>query len=231
LDLEAQQAGVPLAALLGTPFPTHIPVNALVTDTPAPGYPAYKLKLTGHLADDLPRVAAARRAIGTAALRLDANGSWTAREALHALDALAPYAPEYVEQPCALADLAEVVRHSPVPIAADECVRRDTLDQVLDTGVQVLILKPAALGGLRATQALMARAGGVKVVLTSALDRGISTAGVLQLAATLKDLPACGLATAGLFEGGPLLPGLVPVAGAIAVPQGPGLWQPELARC
>ncbi|MDB5101131.1 MAG: o-succinylbenzoate synthase [Cyanobacteria bacterium RYN_339] len=231
LDLEAQTAGVPLAALLGVSLRSAIPVNALVTGEIPPGYATYKLKLTGDLARDLPRVAAARAAIGNAALRLDANGSWTATEALHALEALAPFDPEYVEQPTSLEGLAEVVKHGAVPVAADECVRLDTLDRVLATGVRILIVKPAALGGLRATQALLARAPGLKVVLTSALDRGISTAGVLQLAATVMDLPACGLATAGLFDGGPLLPGLVPVAGAIAVPQGPGLWHPEPVRC
>lgn len=224
LDLEAQQRNLPLAALLGTPHHTHIPVNALITDTPPPGYATYKLKLTGNLTQDLPRVAAARQAIGQAALRLDANGAWSATEALRALEAFAPYTPEYVEQPCALEDLPEVVRHAAVPVAADECVRPDTLDQVLEAGVRILVLKPAALGGLRATQALLARAPGVRAVLTSALDRGISTAGVLHLAATLPDLPACGLATAGLLASAPLLPIRVQ-DGAIALPQGPGLWE------
>ncbi|MFP5504244.1 MAG: enolase C-terminal domain-like protein, partial [Candidatus Sericytochromatia bacterium] len=116
-----------------------------------------------------------------------------------------------------------------VTVAADEAVRtvEDAL-ALLALGVRVLILKPSAQGGLEAAHdiAQAAAARGVTIVLTSSLDRGVATAGVLHLAAALPAIAPAGLATAGLFAEGPALQGLLPAAGHLAVPTGPGLGLP-----
>jgi O-succinylbenzoate synthase len=63
-------------------------------------------------AEDVARVRAVREAMGDAArVRIDANGGWTADEAVAALRALAEFDLDYAEQPCAtVAELVEVRR-------------------------------------------------------------------------------------------------------------------------
>ena len=79
----------------------------------------------GSLADDADRVAAVRAALGPAGrIRLDANGAWDVDTAVVAIDRLAGFDLELVEQPVAdLADLARVRRRVAVPVAADESLR------------------------------------------------------------------------------------------------------------
>ena len=79
----------------------------------------------GPLDDDADRVAAVRAALGPAGrIRLDANGAWDVDAAVAALDRLAGFDLELVEQPVAdLADLARVRRRVAVPVAADESLR------------------------------------------------------------------------------------------------------------
>jgi L-alanine-DL-glutamate epimerase-like enolase superfamily enzyme len=60
------------------------------------------------------------------------------------------------------------------------------------------------------------------VVLTSALDRGVATAGVVHLAAALGATEPSGLATGGFFAT-PALEGLAVTRGALSLPAGPGL--------
>lgn len=243
LDLLARRRGVSLAGLLAGAGATDssVAVNALLgADAPeraaalareavAAGYRALKLKAAATRDLTLNCVAAVRAAVGRdIELRLDANGAWTEDEALATLLALAPFHLAYVEQPTPAADLeglARVAARSPVPVAADESAHAAPLASVLESGVKVLVLKPAACGGLLAARRAIARAraSGVQVVLASALDRGVATAGALHLAAACQALPAAGLATAGLFTGGPALAGLVPAHGRIALPSGPGL--------
>ncbi|HEU4431160.1 MAG TPA: o-succinylbenzoate synthase [Myxococcota bacterium] len=221
LDLAARARGVPLAATLAmrTPEPA-VPVNGLIA-AEAPlavaraaralageGFRCFKLKVgTRPLAEDIARVAALRTAIGSgAALRLDANGAWSEEEAVAALAAVAAYAPEYVEEPAAGAlACARVRARSAVPIALDESACDDAaLELALKlAAADVLVIKPALLGGPRAARAaaLRARDAGIDVVVTSFLDSAIGVAAALHCAATLvPNDRACGLASGALFE-------------------------------
>src|SRR3954462_14472615 len=73
------------------------------------GYSCFKLKV--GLPDDAERVAAVREAIGPwPALRIDANGAWSPDEAVTAIEKLAPYDIQLVEQPCATLDEMAQVR-------------------------------------------------------------------------------------------------------------------------
>lgn len=249
-DLAAQQAGLPLAALLarsaGQPHArARVAACALLAGTtPAAaagearraaraGFPCVKLKIgAAPPADDLARVAAVRAALGPdAGLRLDANGAWrSAGQALRALARLAVHAIELVEQPVPARDvaaLAAVRAGSPIPVAADEAAADPAgLARVLAAGAaDVVVLKPSALGGLRATlrAAARAREAGCAVFVTSLLDGAVARAAALACAAALPEpLLACGLATGTLLEAdlgaGPALR-----AGALLVPPGPGL--------
>ncbi|HQY32385.1 MAG TPA: o-succinylbenzoate synthase [Actinotalea sp.] len=157
------------------------------------------------LADEVERVEAVRDALGPGgAIRIDANGAWDVGTALARLRVLdrAAGGLEYVEQPCAtVPELAAVRRAGTVRVAADESVRRaeDPLAVVRAGAADLLVLKVAPLGGVRACLELAERAG-LPVVVSSALETSVGLAAGLALAAALPELPfACGLATAQLL--------------------------------
>ncbi len=221
---------------------TSVPVNATVPAVAAPDVPAVLARFPGCttakvkvaqagqvLADDVARVAAVRAALGpTGRVRVDANAAWTLAEARAALEALAPFDLEYAEQPCAsLEDLAALRGHG-VLIAADESIRKaaDPLRVALAGAADLVVLKVAPLGGVaRALE--VARACGLPVVVSSALDTSVGIAAGVALAAALPDLPyACGLATASLLAGDVVRPSLDGHGGSIAA--GPVCPDPEL---
>jgi o-succinylbenzoate synthase len=231
-DLAAQRCGMSLAHWLASqvsarateaPFAvlSQVPVNALLVE-PAPdalraeaararaqGYRAAKLKLGAPtLAEDVERVRIAREALGPeVALRGDANGAWSESQAQAALEALALFALAYIEQPVPADDvdaLARLRRSATVPIAVDESVvTRAGLLRVLDAAAaDVVILKPAALGGAQRALEFAARArqGGCAVVFTHAFESAIGAWHAVHGAAAWGDAAAVhGLATEGLF--------------------------------
>ncbi len=227
-DLAARRAGRPLAHHLAErlgPMPgaplRRVPVSALLVEREpealraeagrarAAGHLAVKLKLgTGPLAADLARARALREALGPdLLLRGDANGAWTRAAARDALAALAECHFEYVEQPLAADDvegLAELRRCGSVRIAADESVAttQDALRLLEAAAVDVLVLKPATLGGPAAALGIARRAreAGTGVVFTHAFESAVGAHHALHCAAAWGDAAAVhGLVTAGLF--------------------------------
>ncbi|MDD7837358.1 MULTISPECIES: o-succinylbenzoate synthase [Paenarthrobacter] len=210
------------AGWLGFPEPlrAEVPVNATVPAVSADRVPdvlgrfgrvdAVKIKVAEkgqQLSDDLARVAAVRRALPEAAIRVDANGGWDVEQAVEALGALAPYGLEYAEQPVPTIDgLAEVRRRvsstaTPVRIAADESVRKedDPLRVARAGAADLIVVKVAPLGGVRRALAIVEQSG-LPAVVSSALDTSVGIRGGLALAAALPALPyACGLGTVSLF--------------------------------
>ncbi|MGE5509134.1 MAG: mandelate racemase/muconate lactonizing enzyme family protein, partial [Chitinophagales bacterium] len=137
-DLRGQQAGQPLAGLLGDARRRirasislgikgeRETVAELRTHLEA-GFTDLKLKIGLDRAADVARVKTVRAELGRDfRLLLDANQGYTAEEALQVAEALAGEGVELIEQPVKASDLeglAEVTRHSPIPIAADEAVK------------------------------------------------------------------------------------------------------------
>ncbi len=168
-------------------------------------------------------------------IRVDANGAWdrqTAREALVELDGLV----EYVEQPVAAADTAGLtaLRGVGAPVAADEALTVSDPFRLLAAGaVDVVVCKPAALGGLTRTLAVAraAAARGVDTVVTTTIDGVVARTAATHLAAVLPGGErAHGVATGQLLahdicdRGGHPVVDPVPVEdGRITVPDGPGL--------
>lgn len=250
-DLAARRAAQPLATFLrvaaGLPAgeaPARVAVNVLLaerepealraeaTRARESGFAAAKLKVGGGpLVGDIARVRAARDGLGPhLALRLDANGAWSEAEAREALAALAPFKPDYVEQPVAAAQVAALARlrnEGNVRIAADESLSQvNGLQHVLDAGgADVVVLKPSLLGGpLSALAAARrARAAGCEVVFTHAFESAVGRAHALHCAAAWADAQA----VHGLAGGSPFRDDLgeLPAAGqgTIAVPAGAGL--------
>jgi len=250
-DLAAQAGDVGLGTLLGTPIRDAIPVNAIIDELePAAaaaaaservteGFTCLKLKVGRDLARETARLTAVRDAAGAAVrIRIDANGIWSAGEAIVALRQLAAYGIEYVEQPVReMADLARVAEAVEMPVAADECVTdaESVLKLAAMKAADIIVVKPALLG-LRAATEIIRTAGscGLKAVVTSALDTSIGIAAAAHLAATLPEpiLP-CGLATAWLLQGDVVRQPLVPRRGWLRIPGGAGLGlslDPEAVR-
>lgn len=251
LDLDARRAGRTLSSHLAARAGStcgetlsRVPVNALLTSRDAEalrreallareaGYRAVKIKLgSDAVTNDVARLRAVREGIGPSIkLRGDANGAWSVRDALAALEAFAPFDLEYVEQPVAAQDidgLAELRRRATVPVAADESVASESgMLRLLAAGAaDVVVLKPASLGGAgRALElASLARQAGMRVVFTHAFESAVGALHALHCAAAWGDADGVhGLATAGLFEADVAEP---PVCrdGYVALPAGPGL--------
>jgi O-succinylbenzoate synthase len=242
------------AATVGWPEPVRdrVPVNVTVpVVTPArahavvsgSGCRTAKVKVADHpesLAEDLARVEAVRDALGPhGAVRIDVNGAWdvdTAVRRLKALDAAAGGL-EYVEQPCpGLDDLAALRRRTPVPVAADEAIRRaaDPLAAARSlrrTGAADLaVVKCTPLGGVRSALRI-AEATGLPCVVSSALETSVGLAAQLALAGALPTLEhACGLGTVRLLAGDlvPAVDSLVPRDGWLPVPRIPPAPDPAL---
>ena len=206
------------------PLRERIPVNAIIPAVSAAdaaamarqavldhGCSTLKIKVASLgevLADDEARVVAVRDAADSALrsagraesarLRLDANGGWSAEDAARALQRLSAYGLEYVEQPCPTVDEILALRASTeVPIALDESVRY--ADPRAFEAADIVILKVAPLGGVRAALDLARRWGG-PVVVSGALDSAVGLSGGLALAAALSgEPPACGLGTGALL--------------------------------
>ncbi len=135
-DLKARAAGVPLATLLGaSPGPVATYVSPIAfQDHPDKsakaarayidqGFRALKLKIGRGLRTDIDHIAAVRGEAGSVPLYLDANCAYDVPAAIEVARALVPYDIDWYEEPVPPDDpkaLAEVRRHSPVPIAAGE---------------------------------------------------------------------------------------------------------------
>ncbi len=150
---------------------------------------------------DASRVAAVRSALGPdGRIRVDANAAWTVDQAVRAIAVLddAAQGLEYVEQPCrSLPELAEVRARVRPPIAADESIRRaaDPERVALAGAADIVVVKVAPLGGVPAALRV-ARAAGLPVVVSSAIDTSVGLAAGLALAGALPELGfACGLGT------------------------------------
>jgi len=233
-DLAAQQAGVSMATLLrGGPTPDSVPVNALVSDPAGvrdamrAGFSVLKAKITGpHRAT----IEAILEAAPGAEVRLDANGCFA--DAAAATAALADLrGVTLIEQPVPAADvsgLAALRGHLPMLVAADESISSEAvgLEIIAAGAVDVLVLKPARLGGLGPCLRLVAaaRAAGLDAYVTTMLDGAVGRAGALHLAAAIhrEGGPAHGLATGALLAED-LADGPTPRRGRLVVPTAPGL--------
>jgi L-Ala-D/L-Glu epimerase len=239
LDLLAQLHGRPLAEELAPGCRPFVPVNALIdpgdgaagaTAALAQGFTTIKLKAPRDPDAAIRLLGAVRGAVpATVRLRLDANAAWTADAAQRV--AVAGRGLEYLEQPLAAADLpglASLRRSGGVPIAVDESVRvpADVGRVGAAQAADVVILKPAFLGGWRPTRqaAQLARSCGMDVVITTAMDGSVGRAHAIHMAAALGlDQRAQGLATGHLLVEDATTEPLVPSGGELCIHARPGL--------
>ncbi len=244
LDLRAQAAGRPVAALLAEAPPAPwVMANAVIGGGTAyevarygreavdAGYAVLKVKVgVSSVSEDHRRLSALREACPEAVIRLDANGAWDEATALEAISAFSPLGIELLEQPVPAADVAALARvreRAPMRIAADEAVGDpEALEAILQQrAADLLVLKPMILGGLTASVAIAARAAerGIGAFVTTTFDSSLGTAAALHLAASLPADAAHGLGTGEHLATDVLPTTILPERGRLTLPAAAGL--------
>jgi L-alanine-DL-glutamate epimerase-like enolase superfamily enzyme len=206
-DAFAKSLGVPLAVALGGPYRDEVPIKLSLSGdgdqlervhaaAVAAGFGAFKVKVGLGLAGDLDRFAQARALAGdNAFLGADANGGWSRGDAARAVGGLAEHGAAFVEQPLPPDDLRGMAAlRGTLPVVADESVfGTSDLVRVVEAGaadvVSVYVGK-AGGPGRAVTQAAVATAHGLDVLLGSNGEFGLGAAAQLHVAAAIPVLSA-----------------------------------------
>ena len=241
-DLAARALGVPLNVLFGGAVRDSVPIlRILAIKTPAEmaaqaqklvdrGYRYLKIKVHGHVEEDVARVAAIRAKVGDEVhLTIDANQSYTPKDAITALNLMAEHRIDLVEQPVSADDfegLALVTQSVPVTVEADEAAGslREIFELVSARAVDAVSLKIPKLGGLRNTLAAarLCEAAHVEYRLGAAVGSRLLSAQALHLACTLRGVDyACELGEFDRLLDDPF-GGLEVEAGVLRLPAGAG---------
>jgi L-alanine-DL-glutamate epimerase-like enolase superfamily enzyme len=241
-DLVARALGVPLNVLFGGTVRDAIPIlRILAIKTPQEmaaqaqklvdkGYRYLKIKVHGDVDEDVARVAAIRRQVGDDVhLTIDANQSYSTKDAIAALNRMAEHRIDLVEQPVSADDfegLALITRTVPVTVEADEAAGslREIFELVSKRAVDAISLKIPKLGGLRNTLAAarLCEAGHIKYRLGAAVGSRVLSAQALHLACALPGVDyACELAEFDRLLDDPF-EGLEAQDGMLHLPQGLG---------
>lgn len=143
-------------------------------------------------------------------LRVDANGAFLAKEALEKLKRLSVYDIHSIEQPIRagqIAEMAELIEKSPIPIALDEELigiidgrAKQKLLEILSP--PYIILKPTLVGGFAGSEEwiqLTEKQGG-NWWITSALESNIGLNVIAQFTATKNNPLPQGLGTGQLYS-------------------------------
>jgi len=191
---DAERRAVPIADLVMTSEPSVWP--ATTDELLADGATHVKLKIGADLDREIEALRAVRKAHPTLPLRLDANRRIPVavlRQHAAALEALEL---ELIEEPVAPEDWP-IALGLPLPFALDETLRDEGLSQrLLGSGrIVAVVLKPAVLGGLRASLEIAERAAahGARYLVSHTFDGPIARAATAELALVLQTELAAGL--------------------------------------
>ncbi len=251
-DLAAQAAGMPLVTYLGgssiRSLETGITISlgsseemvAQALHALDDGYRSLKIKLGADPREDLERIVAINDAVGEGArLKLDANQAWSTKEAIAFLSAIeARKIPvELIEQPLPredLSGLAEVRRHTTVPILVDESVfTLEDAKAVLARGAADCInIKLDKCGGISEALRIadLCAEANVPCMMGCMLEGAVSVGAAAHVAAarpetiTMIDLDAPMLCADQPVRGGVVFSGA-----AITIPERSGLGIEEIA--
>ena len=143
-------------------------------------------------------------------LRVDANGAFQPDQAMRKLERLATYGLHSIEQPIRAGQvelLADLCRHTPLPIALDEeligpmeYVHKFRLLKKIQP--QFIVLKPTLLGGMGHCDEWIELAGRLNIGwwVTSALESNIGLSAIAQYTSQFKNLLPQGLGTGQLYK-------------------------------
>ncbi len=230
-DLAAKRLGIPVHRLWGLDA-AKCPGSTFTIgiDTPerirmkvkeAEQYPVLKVKLG---TPDDRAILTAIREITSKEIRVDANAGWTRKQAVNSLPMLEEFGVTVLEQPLAAEDLeglAEVTRHSRIPVIADEsCLVATDIPRLVGK-VDGINIKLAKTGSLREALRMIAvaRAHHMMVMVGCMIETSIGITAAAQIT-PLVDI--CDLDGAALLARDPYV-GATIERGQLQVPEGPGL--------
>jgi L-alanine-DL-glutamate epimerase-like enolase superfamily enzyme len=241
-DLNAHSLGIPLHRLFGGKLRDTVPILRILA-IKAPdemaaqaqklvdaGYRHLKIKVHGDVTEDVARVRAIRHQVGEDIhLTIDANQSYSVRDAIAALNRMTEFGIELAEQPVAARDLKglKLVTDSvAVAVEADESAASlaDVMELVSQRIVDAVSLKIPKLGGLRNTLAAarICEGGQVCYRMGAAVGSRLLSAQAMHLAAALPELDyACELGEFDRLLDDPF-EGIEIENGHLVLPQGPG---------
>mgnify|MGYP000545439976 CR=1 FL=1 len=143
-------------------------------------------------------------------IRVDANGAFSAKEALQKLEILSEYDIHSIEQPIMAHQwhaMKHLCKHTPLPIALDEelipLINLEDKKQMLDyIQPQFLIFKPTLLGGLEKTAEWieLCKERNIDWWITSALESNIGLNAISQFVANYNPSLPQGLGTGKLYH-------------------------------
>jgi L-alanine-DL-glutamate epimerase-like enolase superfamily enzyme len=230
-DLVGKLLNVPVYKLLGldaaktplTSFTIGIdtPENMAKKALEARDYPILKIKVGTKY--DVANLKAIRE-VSNAVIRVDANTAWTPKEAIRAINELAEYDIEFVEQPVSPHDLAGlkfVREHVPLPIITDESsITVDDIPRVAGCtdGINIKLMK---CGGLRHALKMIhvARAHNLKVMIGCMIESSLSITAAAHLTPLIDYADLDGHL---LVDDDPYV-GVKVEQGKLILPEGPGL--------
>ena len=212
-DIVGKAHDVPVYTLLGGKLHDRLPllgsigsgtveedasgIGALIGE----GYGTVMIKMGSlPIEEEIQRMVAASERFGShMRLIADANQGWHYKEALAFLDGIAGHAPLVIEQPIRHGDhegLSALRARCPCLLSVDESLV--TLEDAVTLGrsnaADVFSIKVSKNGGLTRAHAIarVAEGFGIRCLMNSMLEFGISQAASLQLGCTLGNLLDCG---------------------------------------
>lgn len=143
-------------------------------------------------------------------LRVDANGAFSADDALHKLESLSKFGLHSIEQPIVQGqwqNMAILCQKTPLPIALDEELigLNDVTkkkEALLTIKPQYIILKPSLIGGFQGSKEWidLANQNKIKWWITSALESNIGLNAIAQFTFIQNNNMPQGLGTGGLYS-------------------------------
>ncbi len=209
-DLAGKALGVPVHRLLGGKLRSEIPLLwpfgsgtpqedvERIAEKVEQGFGTFMIKMGAlPIVTEIARVQAIAEAFGDAIrFNVDANQGWDLPQSLEFMDGTKGIAIDFVEQPLPrnqqLWGFEALRPRATHPLSADEGVQ--TLSDAAELGsrhlVDVLSLKISKNGGLSRAWKVgtLAEAFGLKCLVNSMIELGVSQAAALHLAATLPNL-------------------------------------------
>jgi L-alanine-DL-glutamate epimerase-like enolase superfamily enzyme len=196
------------------------------------GFACFKVKVGRDMAQDLRALTAIVQEVPHCTLRIDANGGYTADDALAFCAEVAklrlPVA--CFEQPCATEDhvgLARVAREAPFAVIADEsCKSLTDLDDLIRVGAcDGVNLKLVKAGGLAAAYAIgkKAQAHGLSLMVGAMVETRLGIAAAAHLTVALGGVAYPDLDTAFLLREDPFVGGYLAEGPHLALTDAPGL--------
>jgi len=236
-DAFARHAGVPLWALFGgegCDLETDMTITTGSVDhardsakaIEARGIATLKIKVGGtSVANDLDRIRAASNAANGARVLLDANGAFTAREALDLVASLREHGVHVAlfEQPVRADDLdglALVTRESEVLVCADESARTvtDVLRLADKRAVTAINIKLMKSGVARAAEMVaIARSAGLELMIGGMVESILSMTFSAHFAFGLGGFSYADLDTPLFMKASPFIGGFVLDRGRVAL--------------